>query len=58
MVMLNVIKTEYLIFGDLEKRKLPIDIIYRLLHYNQNYFFVRHYLTANYCLGSKGHSGK
>ena len=39
------------IYGDFEKRKLPIDIIYRLLHYYQSYSFVRCYFTADYCLG-------
>ena len=48
--MLNVIKTENLIFHwELEKRKLPFDLIYRLSHY-QNYFYVRSYCTANYVL--------
>ena len=42
------------IYGDLEERKLSIDIIYRLLHYYQHYFFVRPYVTVNCCLDYKG----
>ena len=52
------LKQKNLIYGDLEKRKVPYDIIYRLLHHYQSYFFIRRYLTANYCLGSKGCSRK
>ena len=35
-----------------EKRKLIVDIIYRLIHFYQNYFFVSYYLNANYCFYS------
>ena len=42
------LKQKISIYGDLEKRKLHIDIIYRLLHYYQNYLFTKCYLTANY----------
>ena len=48
------LKQKISFYGDMEKRNLPIDIIYTLLHYYQNYFFVRRYLTTNYCLGHKG----
>ena len=52
--MLNVIKTENLIFMEtLDKRKLPTDIIYTLLHLLSELFLcIRHYLTANYFWGS------
>ena len=52
MPNVNDINRKYHIYGDIEKKRLRIDIIYRLIHYYQNYFFVRRYLTANYCLGS------
>ena len=42
------LKQKISLYEDLEKRKLHIDIIYRLLHYYQNYLFTRNYLTANY----------
>ena len=38
--MSNVIKTENLIYGDLEKRKLPFDIIYRLQHHYRSELFL------------------
>ena len=46
------------IYWDLQKRKLPIEIIYRFLQYYQNCFFLRHHLTVNYHLGSQGWFGK
>lgn len=45
------LKQKILYLWDLDKRKLAIDINHRFLHYYQNYFFVRRYLTANYCVG-------
>ena len=58
MVILNVIKTENLhIYEDLERENwlLTKSIGYiRLhkLHYYHNYFCIRSYSTANYCLES------
>ena len=46
------------IYWDLQKRKSPIEIIYRLLQYYQNCFFLRRHLTVNYRLGSQGWFGK
>ena len=48
-------KTSYL-WGP-RKEKI-VDIIYRLLHYYQKYFFVRLYLTASYCFRSSEWSRK
>ena len=48
-------KTSYL-WGP-RKEKI-VDIIYRLLHYYQKYFFVRLYLNASYCFRSSGWSRK
>ena len=45
------LKQKISLYEDLEKRKLHIDIIYRLLHYYQNYLFTRNYLTAKYYFG-------
>ena len=40
MPNVNDINRKYHIYGDIEKKRLCIDIIYRLLYYYQNYFFV------------------